>query len=209
MKLTNIEAIASFKHLQFVDVSHNYLNIHSLQPVTKLPFLILLQADNNELTTGALKKCKYLQVLILNNNQLTTVKDVFQPQLCTLEVGYNLINEMEVNKMPHLKCIDLRYNAIRELPQTMDFPKLDSLYLAGNKIKSLLGIEKLTNLRLLHVRNNPIKYLHGFVPELTKLQYLNMRNCKVTTLKQIKKLRVCLRQPLWQRNYLDLYFIYK
>lgn len=196
MKLTNIEAITCFKHLQFVDVSNNYLNIQRLQPVTELPFLILLQADNNELSTAALKKCKYLQVLILNHNQLTTVKHVYQPQLSTLEVGYNQINEIVINKMPHLRCIDFRYNVIRELPLAMDFPKLDSLYLAGNKINSLVGIETLTNLRILHVRNNPIKYLNGFVPELVKLQYLNLRNCKVATLRQVKKLRVSFRKPL-------------
>lgn len=191
MGLTNIVAITCFKHLQFVDVSNNLLDIHTLQPITELPFLILLQADKNQLHTAALKRCKYLQVLILNYNQLTTVKHVYQPELSTLEIGYNQIKEMVVNKMPHLKCIDLRYNVIRELPLTMDFPKLDSLYLAGNKIRSLLGIEMLVNLRILHVRNNPIKYLNGFVPELVKLQYLNLRNCKVAKLKQIKKLRVC------------------
>lgn len=196
MRLTNIVAITCFKHLQFVDVSDNLLDIHRLQPVTELPFLVLLQADKNQLYTGALKRCKFLQVLILNHNQLTTVKHVFQPELSTLEVGYNHINEMVVNKMSHLKCLDLRYNVIHELPLTMDFPKLDSLYLAGNKIKSLLGIEMLVNLRILHVRNNPIKYLNGFVPELAKLQYLNMRNCKVAKLKQIKKLRVRFRKPL-------------
>lgn len=196
MGLTNIVAITCFKQLQFVDFSNNKLDIQRLQPVTELPFLVYLQADKNQLYTAALKRCKYLQVLVLNHNQLTTVKHVFQPELSTLEVGYNHINEMVINKMARLRCLDLRYNAIRELPLTMDFPKLDSLYLAGNKIKSLVGIEMLANLRLLHVRNNPIKYLNGFVPELAKLQYLNMRNCKVTTLKQIKKLRVCFRKYL-------------
>lgn len=209
MGLTNIVAITCFKHLQFVDLSNNSLDLHRLQPVTELPFLVLLQADKNKLHTAALKKCKYLQVLILNDNQLTTVKHVFQPELSTLEVGYNQIHEMVVNKMPNLKCLDFRYNVIGELPLTMDFSKLDSLYLAGNKIKSLLGIEKLVNLRVLHVRNNPIKHLNGFVPELATLQYLNMRNCKVATLKQVKKLRVYFRKFLSKQSpsILPSYFI--
>ncbi|CAH3891090.1 unnamed protein product [Pieris brassicae] len=81
------------------------------------------------------------------------------------------------------------YNFIEDI-SNIDFPNLDSLYLAGNKITSLLGIERLKNLRILHVRNNPIKLLNGFDSEHKKLQYVNLRNCKVSTLKQVKKLRV-------------------
>lgn len=131
-----------------------------------------------------------MQVIIMNNNFLTSVHDVYQPELSTLEVGYNKIKKIEFDyKMPNIKCLDFRHNLIQDI-NNLDFPNLDSLYLAGNQITSLIGIELLVNLRILHVRNNPIKLLNGFDPGLKKLQYLNLRYCRVATLRQVKKLRV-------------------
>lgn len=190
LKLTHLKALLLFTHLQFVDVSENLLQLDALQVVTGLKYLIFLHASKNVLESAALKTTKYLQVLILNYNSLTSVHDVYQPELCTMEAGYNKISKIYFEKrMPHLKCLDFRHNLIEEIG-VVDFPNLDSLYLAGNKIKSLVGLEKLVNLRILHVRNNPIRLLDGFDEGLTKLQYINLRNCKVTTLKQLKKLRV-------------------
>ncbi|XP_052737520.1 leucine-rich repeat-containing protein 23-like [Bicyclus anynana] len=190
MSLTNISAIKSFQHLQFVDVSDNCLDLENLQAVTELPFLVLIHADKNLLYSAALKRMKYMQVIIMNNNFLTSVEDVYQPELSTLEVGYNKIKKIEfAKKMPNIKCLDFRHNLVRDI-ESIDFPNLDSLYLAGNEITSLVGIERLVNLRILHVRKNPIKLLNGFNSELKKLQYINLRNCKVATLRQVKKLRV-------------------
>lgn len=205
MSLTDIVAIKSFKHLQFVDVSNNKLDLHSLQPVTELPYLVLLHADKNLLNTCGFKKTKYLQVMIMNNNKLTSVQDLFQPELSTLEVGYNKISRVYFrNRMPNLKCLDFRYNMIQEIAN-FNFPNLISLYLGGNKIKSLVGLQKLTNLRTLHVRFNPIKLLDGFDASLTQLEYVNLRNCKVATLKQVKKLRVC-NDKLYNFLYRTTYF---
>ncbi|XP_072943706.1 leucine-rich repeat-containing protein 23-like [Epargyreus clarus] len=189
MSLTDISALKSFKHLQFVDVSNNNLNLDALQAITELPFLVFIHADKNNLRSAALKKMKYMQVIIMNYNHISSIHDVYQPELSTLEVGYNKISRIHFeSRMPTLKCLDFRYNLIGDISD-LDFPNLDSLYLAGNKITSLVGVEKLVNLRVLHVRNNPIKLLNGFDPALTKLQYINLRNCKVATLKQVKKLR--------------------
>ncbi|XP_038215236.1 leucine-rich repeat-containing protein 23-like [Zerene cesonia] len=190
MNLTEISAFKSFHHLQYIDVSNNNLNSESLQVLSELPFLLLIHADKNNLNSAYLKRMKYLQVVIFNNNRISSVRDVYHPEMSTVEVGYNkILNIYFENRMPNLKCLDFRYNSIHDISD-MDFPNLDSLYLAGNRITSLVGIAKLPNLRILHVRNNPIKLLNGFEPIHKKLQYLNLRNTKVTTLKQIKKLRV-------------------
>lgn len=199
MGLTHIDAIKSFKHLQFLDISNNNLQLNELQVVTKLPYLVLLQADKNKLNGAELYRMPYIQVLILNNNDITTVHDVFQPELSTLEVGFNKIQKLHfTNAMPNIKCLDFRNNRIIEIAD-LNFPKLDSLYLAHNNIVSLAGLERLINLRILHVRNNPIRLLDGFHEDHTKLIYINLRNCKVTTFRQVKKLRVSFsKRDCWK-----------
>lgn len=190
MGLTHIDAIKSFKQLQFVDVSSNRLEINELQVVTELPYLVLLHADKNRLNSAALKKMKYFQVLIMNNNQIDTVQDIFQPEMSTIELGFNKIQKIQFdNRMPEMKVLDFRNNMISSIAG-IDFPKLDSLYLANNKITSLVGLERLVSLRILHVRHNPLKVLDGFHPNLTKLSYVNLRCCRISTLRQVKKLRV-------------------
>lgn len=193
MKLTDIVSVKFFTHLMFLDVSENYLDNKALQAVSELPCLIFLQADKNRITSAALKRMKYLQVIVMNHNQISSVSDIYQDQISTIEIGYNKIQKVAFPYgLFQLKVIDLRYNEITEITG-FDLPNLDSLYLAGNKITSLVGLEKLVNLRILHVRNNPIKLLNGFDEGLKKLTYINLRNCKVTTLKQVKKLRVSSR----------------
>ncbi|XP_022819294.1 leucine-rich repeat-containing protein 23-like [Spodoptera litura] len=190
MRMTSIDAIKCYKHIMFLDVSNNYLDLHALQVITQLPNLILIHADENRLTSAGLKQMRYLQVIIFNNNQITSLEDVFQEQLSTLELGFNKLTKIDFKpKMPTMRVLDLRNNLITEIPP-LEFPRLDSLYLAGNKIKTLTGIELLVNLRVLHVRNNPIRYLDGFNENQTKLQYINLRNCRVTTLRQVKKMKV-------------------
>ncbi|XP_047021010.1 leucine-rich repeat-containing protein 23-like [Helicoverpa zea] len=190
LKMTRIDAIKGYRHLMFLDVSNNYLDINALQIITELPYLILIQADGNRLTSAGLKQMKYLQCIICNNNQITSVNDVFQEQLSTLELADNKITSVDfATKMPTLRVLDFRFNQIKDI-SNFNFPNLDSLYLAGNKITTLAGLETCVNLRILHVRNNPIKLLNGFDEAHTKLQYINLRNCKVGTLRQIKKLRV-------------------
>lgn len=190
MGLTDVRAIATFKHLQFVNVSDNILILSDLQVLTELPYLLLLHADRNLIRSAALKRTKFLQVIIMNNNDISSCHDIYQPQLSTLELGYNKITKVHFdNNMPEIKCLDFRYNMIQDLID-WNFPNLMCLYLAGNKIKRLDGIEKLVNLRILHLRNNPIKKINGFHENMIHLKYLNLRNCKVSTLRQVKKLKV-------------------
>ncbi|XP_061711928.1 leucine-rich repeat-containing protein 23-like isoform X1 [Cydia pomonella] len=190
LNLTEISAIKSFQHLQFLDVSNNHLQTKALEVIKDLPFLVLIQADRNLLTSAALPRMKYLQVMIMNGNYLKSVHDVYQPELSTLEAADNKIDKIHfVNRMPTIRCLDFRHNLIQDI-SNLNFPNLDSLYLAGNKITSLVGVENLANLRILHVRGNPIKLLTGFSEANEKLEYINLRACKVRTLIQVKKLKV-------------------
>ncbi|XP_061711929.1 leucine-rich repeat-containing protein 23-like isoform X2 [Cydia pomonella] len=154
LNLTEISAIKSFQHLQFLDVSNNHLQTKALEVIKDLPFLVLIQADRNLLTSAALPRMKYLQVMIMNGNYLKSVHDVYQPELSTLEAADNKIDKIHfVNRMPTIRCLDFRHNLIQDI-SNLNFPNLDSLYLAGNKITSLVGVENLANLRILHVLPN-------------------------------------------------------
>lgn len=61
-KLTNVRTILNFKHVLFVDVAGNFLDLDALQVLTELPYLILLKADRNITESAALNPAPFLQV---------------------------------------------------------------------------------------------------------------------------------------------------
>lgn len=72
-------------------------------------------------------------------------------------------------------------------------PKLESLYLAENKLISLTDLKELPSLKTLHLRKNELADLESF-PDLPSLNYLNLRETKlenqdvVASLKHLKTL---------------------
>ena len=46
---------------------------------------------------------------------------------------------------------------------------------AANLIASLEGIGRMSNLRVLHLRENQLQHLDGFSKNMQKLEYLNIR----------------------------------
>ncbi|KAF2892785.1 hypothetical protein ILUMI_13387, partial [Ignelater luminosus] len=86
-KLTNISTILNFKHVLFVDVSGNFLNLESLQVLVDMPYMILLKAERNRVESAALLVMPFLQVLCLNKNQILETCDINQPMLEYLELN--------------------------------------------------------------------------------------------------------------------------
>ena len=85
--------------------------------------------------------------------------------------------------LPNLKILDLQYWAGSIATQSLDLsgfyncnlPKLQKLYLRGQAIKSLAGIENLTSLEYLALQENKLTSLKE-LENLKKLQILNLEN---------------------------------
>nr|CAD7400059.1 unnamed protein product [Timema poppensis] len=160
MELTDINVIPFFKNVLFVNVSGNRLT----------------NAD--------------IQVLTLNRNQITSTAGANHPLLECLELNYNKIKEisgLDPLDLPHLKVLELRGNGLIST-SGIHLSTLESLYLAENSIDKLEHLEGLVNLRVLHLRQNPLSKLDGFCSAMKSMKYLNIRQCKLDNLREIKKL---------------------
>ncbi|XP_076260575.1 leucine-rich repeat-containing protein 23-like [Rhynchophorus ferrugineus] len=191
MKLTDVSIILSFKHVLFVDLSGNFLNLDALQVLCKMPFLILLKADRNRVESGSLNSMPYLQMLSLNINKIEETYDIAQPMLETLNLEFNQIftAQFEKERLQNLKELNLKGNHLMDISGS--YPDtVERLFLAQNKITRLSGLitTKLINLTTLHLRDNKIRKLSGFSEDFSKLEYLNLRNNNVTKLRQFRKL---------------------
>ncbi len=97
---------------------------------------------------------------------------------------------MDANNLPCLRVLDLHANRLTSLAG-IHIPTLHKLYAASNKLTQCDGIQSLHQLTTLHVRENQIASLDGFVPSLGALQYLNLRANLVENPSQLTKLK-CL-----------------
>lgn len=105
-----------------------------------MPFLVLLKAERNKISSAALNSCPYLQVLVLNKNQICETADISQPYLETLDLSNNVIYEVRFKSenLKQLTQLELVGNQLIELAG--DFPvSLEKLYLAQNRIHKIIA----------------------------------------------------------------------
>ncbi|KAK7867586.1 hypothetical protein R5R35_005286 [Gryllus longicercus] len=190
--LTDISIIPSFPHVMFVDVSRNVLNEEALSVLKDLKYLVKLEANENICATCKLPSFPFLQVLTLNKNKIELIDGLDSPVLECLELSYNRATQLKNIAPPNfqnLKILDLHGNYL-ETTAGIECPTIERLYLAENKIVKVEGLESLEKLQILHLRNNPIDNLSGFSRSMTSLTYINLRNCQIYNIKEVKKLTV-------------------
>ncbi|CAL7940544.1 unnamed protein product [Xylocopa violacea] len=190
--LTDIRVIPMFKYVLYVDVSGNRLTAEALRVLCSMKYLLMLQADRNQVSSAELEPMPYLQVLTLNKNKLKSTSGISHKLLECLELNHNNIEEVTLNpyNLENLKILEMRGN-ILTTTNGIFFPGLVCLYLAENQIEKLEGLEILVNLRILHLRSNKVSNLDGFDSRCAKLNYLNLRNNEITRISELEKLN-CL-----------------
>ncbi|XP_070928385.1 leucine-rich repeat-containing protein 23 isoform X1 [Macaca nemestrina] len=176
--LTDIYLLRSYIHLRYVDVSENHLT--DLSPLNYLTHLLWLKADGNRLRSAQLNELPYLQIASFAYNQITDTEGISHPRLETLNLKGNrihMVTGLDPQKLISLHTVELRGNQL-ESTVGINLPKLKNLYLAQNLLKKVEGLEDLSNLTTLHLRDNQIDTLSGFSREMKSLQYLNLRRSK-------------------------------
>ncbi|XP_058299507.1 leucine-rich repeat-containing protein 23 isoform X5 [Hylobates moloch] len=174
--LTDIYLLRSYIHLRYVDISENHLT--DLSPLNYLTHLLWLKADGNRLRSAQLNELPYLQIASFAYNQITDTEGISHPRLETLNLKGNsihMVTGLDPQKLISLHTVELRGNQL-ESTLGINLPKLKNLYLAQNRLKKVEGLEDLSNLTTLHLRDNQIDTLSGFSREMKSLQYLNLRD---------------------------------
>nr|XP_028685050.1 leucine-rich repeat-containing protein 23 isoform X2 [Macaca mulatta] len=174
--LTDIYLLRSYIHLRYVDVSENHLT--DLSPLNYLTHLLWLKADGNRLRSAQLNELPYLQIASFAYNQITDTEGISHPRLETLNLKGNrihMVTGLDPQKLISLHTVELRGNQLESTAQ--------------NLLKKVEGLEDLSNLTTLHLRDNQIDTLSGFSREMKSLQYLNLRGNMVANLGELAKLR--------------------
>ncbi|KAK2101545.1 Leucine-rich repeat-containing protein 23 [Saguinus oedipus] len=187
--LTDIYLLRSYIHLRYVDVSENHLT--DLSPLNHLTHLLWLKADGNRLRSAQLNELPYLQTASFAYNQITDTEGISHPRLGSVNLKGNsihMVTGLDPQKLISLHTLELRGNQL-ESTLGINLPKLKNLYLAQNLLKKVEGLENLSNLTTLHLRDNQIDTLSGFSKEMKSLQYLNLRGNLVADLGELAKLR--------------------
>ncbi|XP_055136823.1 leucine-rich repeat-containing protein 23 isoform X1 [Symphalangus syndactylus] len=187
--LTDIYLLRSYIHLRYVDISENHLT--DLSPLNYLTHLLWLKADGNRLRSAQLNELPYLQIASFAYNQITDTEGISHPRLETLNLKGNsihMVTGLDPQKLISLHTVELRGNQL-ESTLGINLPKLKNLYLAQNRLKKVEGLEDLSNLTTLHLRDNQIDTLSGFSREMKSLQYLNLRGNMVANLGELAKLQ--------------------
>lgn len=147
--------VDAYKQLKHVVLSQN--KITDLTQVMKLPHLLTLQADENEVDKlDCLDECElpWCQRLDLSKNKLTRL-----PSLRPFE---------------RLRFAKFAENEIESLEGFGDHPVLEVLELQGNKLTTLVGMGCLASLRHLVLDSNQLTSLEGLnAPTLTTLDLSN------------------------------------
>ncbi|KAL4131742.1 hypothetical protein QTP88_009014 [Uroleucon formosanum] len=198
--LTNIEEITKFKYLSLINVSHNHLGLDALDVLRELQYVVVVQADHNNVDSLCLSPMPYLQsyalysVHVMITNLSFNISDnniSYLTQVPNKNHNKNCCSEEIV--CPKLSTLALSRNALDTVEQFVIVSnKLRILYLSYNKIDKLNGLDDLRNLSRLHLRSNQISNLDGFTDNLTNLSYLNLRDNRLSNVKELKKL-ACLK----------------
>ena len=118
-----------------------------------------------------------MQIVRVNRNQVQTLGPLGAlPHLVSVEATHNELEEvLDISpKALNLRSADLSFNRISKLRGTLEgYSNLTSLKLDGNMLQSVAGIQCLSYLEVLSIRNNQLFTCDG-LRELKSLRQLNV-----------------------------------
>ncbi|CAF0870863.1 unnamed protein product, partial [Brachionus calyciflorus] len=145
-----------------------------------------LNLENNNLTSfSGLIYLKNLKILCLNNNKI----DCLFPK----QKSQNQIQNIPEQILPSLEVLHLAFNGINDLVafQIGRLTSLKALFLQGNEITKIEGLDTLRELRELVLDKNKIKAIgeYSFVGQGNRLLELHMEENRIRDLNNIQVLK--------------------
>jgi Leucine-rich repeat (LRR) protein len=107
-------------------------------------------------------KMPVLKALDLSRNKITYIPNGFPPTLVALDLSSNLFTQITgiISKLNNLIEIKLANNSIGSMNGLSSATALQHIDLSYNKIQFIEGIEMLSDLTSLNLRNNHIQVLY-------------------------------------------------
>ncbi|PSN72973.1 hypothetical protein BS50DRAFT_671966 [Corynespora cassiicola Philippines] len=157
-EIDNLDGLAELVHLRTLKVADNH--IKSLDGILHLDGLMELSAGGNEIELIDFSRAnlKSLTELDLRNNALMEIQELHRlPMLQHLNLDDNCIESFPVvstaGRCNTLRSLRLCRNGLTSLDVEEYCPKLESLYVDGNSLTQVLGLEYLRHLRTFSARD--------------------------------------------------------
>ena len=183
--------LIEIKHLQYVNLSNN--NLVDVPQIVQFENLQSLNLANNKIKhisyIGEEEKLPNLIHMDAKNNKITEFPGIKCPKLQYLDVSQNLI--MKLDKFEghgNLRTLRFSQNKLKHLNGLKELPRLEEAYFDGNNLNGLIGYENLPELKRFHLRGNRIEKFEDELPELPALNSLNLRDNKISSKEEVKKL---------------------
>lgn len=140
--------VQAYTNLKYVTVSKN--QITSLEPVSKLPHVLQIAANENKITQQG----------------ITCMLQADLPWCQHLDLSINaLTGVVPLNKLGRLRVLDLQQNQIASLESFDGHENIEVLKLQQNQLQSLEGLGKMEKLKKLFISENQISSLKGLDAE--------------------------------------------
>ncbi|CAJ0964794.1 unnamed protein product [Ranitomeya imitator] len=168
-------------------LAHAYVTLQEITDISILEsFIHLRYVDLSQNSLGDLSPLRFLTHLLslrVDHNQLVSAAGLGElPYLQQASLAQNRIQDLQGLAHPRLESLNLIGNELRSL-ESLDSSKLNSLHkleLRGNKLLGTAGLH-LPNLRELYLAQNNLKTLEG-LDHLVHLTSLHLRDNQLETL---------------------------
>lgn len=162
--------VENYTQLRHIILSNNKLN--NIDAVTKLPHLLTLQLDNNEV------------------NQLEALQEAELPWCQRIDLTVNKLSSVvSLAALGRLRFACFATNEITSLEGFGDHPVLEELQLQENQLTSLKGLGCLKSLRSLVVSSNQLTSLEGL--DAPVLKKLDVSKNQLAALEHLDKAPAC------------------
>ena len=135
--------------------------VSSNNKVSQLPYLLRLNLESNSVkdlkALNNEENFKNLRVLNLSKNKIADMGAIKVSSLQQLNLNDNKIEKFDgFDGHAKLRVLEMRRNKVVALTIFANMPELKELYLAENKIKTMVGLEILLGVQTLNLRKNNV-----------------------------------------------------
>ena len=179
----------SYQYLRVLKIGSNAFT--SIDEVKNLPYLLELQAKNNQITNidflADAEKLKFIQKVDLTTNKVTKIPHIVTPNLFKLVLDENEIATSELKTHQALKILSLNKNKMTNCNGISRLFSLVDLSIQENEIATLEGLINLPKLKKLQLNGNKLEKL-DHMPVLESIQELILDGNQIASLAEISKL---------------------